>query len=168
MGDEGVFVIYVNLHPSGCNIYPSRDHIPARILTESVADLSDYTSRCCAFFAAVFRVFRERLALIMNGCPEDYLEASLRWKLLMLGPNTNHRNGFFMDVEKEFGDVRILILVQLGCTNNLLSDTARHQGQQFEEQPRVSASSKVRSARNCKFRAKYTAHHPIGSNFSSQ
>jgi len=120
----------MNFHPTNANIYPSRDHIPACILSEFVEpDQADYTSRCCAFFAAIFRVFQTHLSMIMKDCHGNYPEASLRWTSRMLGPSTSNRDSFFQDVEREFDVVRIPLLTSPGCLNmpsQILRDIKEH------------------------------------------
>lgn len=108
----------MNLHPRGAIIYPTRDPVPANILAESVdPEQPDYTARCCAFFAAIFKVFRHRLEGLMKDCGNNYSEAICQWQSLMHGGSATGRNIFFNEVEKEFHLVSILLLVQAASIN---------------------------------------------------
>jgi hypothetical protein len=126
LGNEGVFVIYMNLHPINALIYPPRDETPARILSEFVDHkLSDYTARCCSFFAAIFKVFKEHLKA-RNICEDNYLVATTWWHSEMC-KQTPFRINFFSQVESEFKEVSVYVLPMIRPPNVAAADPASYQ-----------------------------------------
>jgi hypothetical protein len=100
LSKEGVFVIYMNLHPTGAIIYPPRDESPARILSDCVdVEAPYYAARCCSFFAAIFKVFRERLTKMLKDC-DSYPKAMARWDSFM-GKQTDKLSGGLLPRRRE-------------------------------------------------------------------
>ncbi|KAI6117337.1 hypothetical protein EV401DRAFT_2197742 [Pisolithus croceorrhizus] len=86
------------LHKKGVLVlYPVRDLIPAKILTEGYYSENDYSARCCAFFAAVFTAVTKYLSPgLASGSLADALK---QWNGSMCTLCTKDREPFFKTLE---------------------------------------------------------------------
>ncbi|KAG9313098.1 hypothetical protein JVU11DRAFT_6543 [Chiua virens] len=93
LGTKNVFVLYMNIRsPEDTQGYPPRDDIPANILTARYNTEQEYSMRCRAFFAAVFKVLGR-------------LPWTLDWCHKMRDIGNIARTEFFLELEDEFGKV---------------------------------------------------------------
>ena len=80
-----------------------RDEVPADILTmDNINSSLKYEERCCAFFAAIFKVLQEDLLKILEHHSNELDQAIHRWNNEMDVRTPKARNSFFERVELEF------------------------------------------------------------------
>ncbi|KAG9313087.1 hypothetical protein JVU11DRAFT_6531 [Chiua virens] len=99
LGEKNVFVLYMNIRsPEDTQGYPPRDDIPANILTARYNTEQEYSMRCRAFFAAVFKVLGR-------------LPWTLDWCRKMRDIGNIARTEFFLELEDEFGKSNVFVFV---------------------------------------------------------
>ena len=83
--------------------FPLRDQVPARILTTDIPYSSlEYEARCCAFFAATFKVLLDDLLRLLKHDSNQLDQAIRRWNNGMDVRTPKERNNFFERVDLEF------------------------------------------------------------------
>ncbi|EMD35643.1 hypothetical protein CERSUDRAFT_96756 [Gelatoporia subvermispora B] len=104
MGRQGVFVIYANLRSGHSDFaFPYGDPIPRQMLLETFApDEEEYGTSCCAFFAAVFKVFGTELGNLMKDVHDNPVHAVQLWHTRMSGRDERHRARFFSRIKREY------------------------------------------------------------------
>ncbi|EMD31957.1 hypothetical protein CERSUDRAFT_127113 [Gelatoporia subvermispora B] len=101
LGLHGVFVIYMNLRSKDdLPNYPPRDSIPTDILRSKGIDESEYGSKCCTFFIALFDVFRETLEEIMDRVKGNKQKAAQEWYSQMCLDEGQYKDRFFGRVKQ--------------------------------------------------------------------
>ncbi|KAG9094122.1 hypothetical protein FRC06_011141 [Ceratobasidium sp. 370] len=103
---KGVVVLYMNIRGiKEVNAYPSRDTIPADILTTKLeCSEEDYTCRTVAFFTALFRTLKDQLETYakVHSSREDVIKA---WSSDMCKMGNRARTEFFEKLEKQHNQV---------------------------------------------------------------
>jgi hypothetical protein len=101
----------MNLRGESENGFPARDVVPSRILTEGMhCSRAEYTARCCAFFAAIFRMFTKELTELtpsrLRSGRFDIPTVINKWNNRMCDMGSTDRTEFFDKVETEYLAVR--------------------------------------------------------------
>ncbi|KAG2141144.1 uncharacterized protein EDB93DRAFT_639299 [Suillus bovinus] len=102
--NKGVIVLYMNIRDSRDRGFPTRDLVPARILTEDTdCTQAEYTARCCAFFTAIFETLREdldsKLPRLRSSNPDPVVKS---WNDQMCDMRSNARSEFFQKVHSRY------------------------------------------------------------------
>ena len=85
------------------NGFPSRDEVPAKILTEHLNVSSQlYEARCCTFFAVVFHLLGSELSRLLEHASMDAVAAIDLWNKGMCDMLSNARSEFFGRVQSEY------------------------------------------------------------------
>ncbi|KAF9234793.1 hypothetical protein BU15DRAFT_65422 [Melanogaster broomeanus] len=97
---KDVLVLYMNLRPAQDKSgFPDRDPIPAMLLTEYYTTTEDYSTRCCAFFTAIFRTLRDTLSREVQNAAGDEQSAVRQWNKDMSTLGSTQRHKFFTQVK---------------------------------------------------------------------
>ena len=93
--------------------FPTRDDIPATILTGNFKDVESYTLTCHAFFAAIFTCLKKELS---KGDANNFIK---QWndRMTTLGESncTIQRLQFFQEVRNIYENVSLLIPIKQHC-----------------------------------------------------
>src|SRR5882757_10461806 len=91
--------------------FPTRDEVPASILTEGMqCSQAEYTARCCALFAALFKLLGEELSeMTSQTCSGGSGIATVieNWSDKMCEMGSAYRTKFFDKVKTEYLAVKI-------------------------------------------------------------
>jgi hypothetical protein len=101
----------MNLRGESENGFPARDVVPSRILTEGMhCSRAEYTARCCAFFAAIFRTLTKELTELtpsrLRSGRADMPTVINKWNNRMCDMRSADRTKFFNEVDTECSAVR--------------------------------------------------------------
>ena len=97
--------------------FPVRDEFPAEILTEDLRSEDQYTTRCCAFFAAIFATLEE----VLKKMPDNQAIAIWTDEMCDMHIGSTRRAEFFAEVRSNY----LTVCTSDYCNNSFEADIGR-------------------------------------------
>jgi len=102
----------MNIRDPSDSSFPAQDEVPSSILTEEMqCSQAQYTARCCAFFAAIFKTLERELGELVSprlrSGRSNIPGVRKTWNDRMCDMLSADRTKFFEKVQEEYLAVRI-------------------------------------------------------------